>query len=127
VAAVQIALQTKKKKKTWSLTLRKEHRLRVFETRVLRRIFGPKRDEVTGDWRTLQNEEFHNVYASPNISGTIKLRRMRWAGNVARMGEKRSAYTILVGKRKGKRPLGRTRCKWIDSIKIDLREIGWDG
>jgi hypothetical protein len=91
---------------TWSLTLREEHRLRVFENRVLR-IFGPKRDEETGDWRKLHNEELHNLYSSPSIIRVIKSRRMRWAGNVTRMGEKRNAYGILVGKPEGKRPLGR--------------------
>jgi hypothetical protein len=93
----------------WSLTLREKHRLRVFENRVPRRIFGPKRDEMTGDWRKLHNEELHNLYFASNIIRTIKSRRMRWAGYVARMGEKRSAYWILVGKPEGKRPLGRPR------------------
>jgi hypothetical protein len=105
---------------TWSLTSREEHRLRVFENRVLRRIFGPKRDEVTGDWRKLQTEELQRLYSSPSIIRMIKSRRMRWAGHVARMGEKRNAYRILVGKR----PLGRPRCRWVDNIKMDLREIG---
>jgi hypothetical protein len=99
----------------------------VFENRVLRRIFGPKRDEVMGDWRKLHNEELHNLYSSPNIIRMIKSRRMRWAGLVARMWEKRNAYRILVGKPQGKRPLGRPRCRWVNNIKIDLREIGWDG
>jgi hypothetical protein len=89
----------------WSLTLREEHRLRVFENRVLRRIFGPKRDEVTGDWRKLHNEEFHNLYSSPNIIRMIKSRRMICTGHVARMRAKRNAYRILVGKPRGKRPL----------------------
>jgi hypothetical protein len=79
---------------TWSLILREEHRLRVFDNRVLRRIFVPKRDEVTGEWRKLHNEEFHNLYSSPNIIRMIKSRRMRWAGHVSRMGEKRNAYRI---------------------------------
>jgi hypothetical protein len=83
---------------TWSLTLRAEHRLTVFENRVLRRIFGPKRDEVTGDWRKLLNEELHNLHSSPNMIRMIKSRRMRWTGDVARMGKKRNAYRILVGK-----------------------------
>jgi hypothetical protein len=94
---------------TWSLTLREEHRLRAFENRELRRIFGPKRDEVTGDWRKLLNEELHNLYSSTNITRMIKSRRRRWAGHVARMGEKGNAYRILVGKPEGKRPLGRTK------------------
>jgi hypothetical protein len=84
---------------TWSLTLREEHRLRVFGKRVLRRIFGPGMDEVTGGWRKLHNEEFHNLYSSPSIIRMIKSRRMRWARHVARMGEKRNAYRTLVGKR----------------------------
>jgi hypothetical protein len=83
---------------TWSLTLREEHRLRVFENKVLRRIFGPRRDEVTGDRRKLHNEELHNLYSSPNIIRMIKSRRMRWAGHVPRMRETRNAYWILVGK-----------------------------
>jgi hypothetical protein len=83
---------------TWSLILREEHRLRVFENRVLRRIFGPRRDEVTGDWRKLHNEELHNLYSSPKIIRMIKSRRMRCAGHVARMGETRNAYRIVVGK-----------------------------
>jgi hypothetical protein len=81
---------------TWSLTLREEHKLRVFENRVLRRIFGPKRDGVTGEWRKLHNEGFHNLYSSPSIIRIIKWRRMRWVGHVARMGEKRNAYRLLV-------------------------------
>jgi hypothetical protein len=89
------------------------------------RIFGPKRDEVTGDWRKLHNEELHNLYSSPNRM--IKSRRMRLAGNIARMGAKRNAYRISVGKLEGKRPLGRPRRRCVDNIKIDLREIGWDG
>jgi hypothetical protein len=99
----------------------------VFENRVLRRIFDPKRDEVTGDWRKLHNEELHNLYSSQNIIKIIKSRRMRWVGHVARMGEKRNAYRILVGKSEGRRPLGRPRRRWVDNIKIDVREIGWDG
>jgi hypothetical protein len=93
----------------------------VFENRVLRRIFGPKRDEVTGGWRKLHNEELHNLYSSPNIVRIIKPRRMRWAGRVARMLEMRNAYKILAGKPGGKRPLGRTRRRWEDNIKLDHR------
>jgi hypothetical protein len=87
---------------TWSLTLREENRLRVFENRVLRGIFGPKRDEVTGEWRKLHNKELHDLYSSPSIIRIIKLRRMTWAGHVARMGEKRNAYRLLVGKPEGR-------------------------
>jgi hypothetical protein len=94
---------------------------------MLRRIFGPKRDEVTGGWRKLQNEELHNLYSSPSIIKTIKSRRMRRSGHVARMGTKGKAQRILVGKPEGKRPLGRRRRRWVDNIKMDLREIGWDG
>jgi hypothetical protein len=112
---------------TWSLTLREEHRLRVFENSVLRRIFGPKRDHVTGDWRKLHNDELHNLYSSPDIIRMIKSMRMRWAGHVARMGETRNAYRILVGTPEGKEPLGRPRCRWVDNIKMDLGEIGWAG
>jgi hypothetical protein len=98
---------------TWSLTLREEHRLSVFENRVLRKIFGPKRDEAMGSWRKLHNEELHNLYFSPSIIGMLKSRRMRWAGHVARMAETRNVCRILVGKPEGKRPLGRPILKWI--------------
>jgi hypothetical protein len=108
---------------TWSLTLREEHRLRVFENRVLRRIFGPKRDEVTGGWRKLHDEELRGLSSSPNIVTVIKARRMRWAGHVVLMGEIRSAHNILVGRPEGRRPLGRPRHRWEDNIKMDLREI----
>jgi hypothetical protein len=109
---------------TWSLTLKEEHGLRVFENRVLRRIFGPKRDEVTGEWRKLHSEELHNLYSSPDIIRQVKSRRMRWAGNVARMGEERKVYKVLVGKPEGKRPLESPRRRWEDGIRMDLREIG---
>jgi hypothetical protein len=92
----------------------------VFENRVLRRIFGPRRDEVTGEWRKLHNEELHNLYSSPNIIRMINSRIMRWAGHIVRMGETRNAYRILVGKPEGKRPLRRPRHWWVDNIKIDL-------
>jgi hypothetical protein len=110
---------------TLSLTLREEHRLRIFENRVHRRIFGPKRDEVIGGWRKLHNEELHGLYSSPSIVRVIKARRMRWAGHVARMGEVRCAYNILVGRPEGRRPLGRPRRRWEDNIKMDHREIGF--
>jgi hypothetical protein len=110
---------------TLSFTLREEHILRVFENRVLRRIFGPKRDEVTGGWRKMHNEELHGLYSLPSIVRVIKARRMRWAGHVAHMGEVRGAYNILVGRPEGRRPLGRPRRRWEDNIKMDLREIGF--
>jgi hypothetical protein len=102
-----------------------EHRLRVFENRVLRRIFGPKRDEVAGEWRKLHNEELHDLYSSPSIIKMAKSRRMRWVDHVARMGEKRNAYRLLVENPEGKRPLGRPRRRWVDNIRIDLGEVGW--
>jgi hypothetical protein len=111
---------------TWSLTLREEHRLRVFENMVLRRIFGTKRDEVTGEWRRY-NEEINDLYSSQNIIRVIKSRRMRWAGHVARMGEGRGAYMLLVGRPEGRRPLGRPRRRREDNIKTDLQEVGWEG
>jgi hypothetical protein len=95
----------------------------VFENRVLRRIFGPKRDGVTGGWRKLHNEELHNLYSSPSIIRIIKSRKMRWLGHVAGMGEKRNVYRLLVGKPEGRRPLGRQRRRWIDNIKTDLLEM----
>ncbi|KAJ4446816.1 hypothetical protein ANN_13514, partial [Periplaneta americana] len=111
---------------TWTLTLREEQRLRVFENKVLRKIFGVKRDEVTGEWRKLHNTELHALYSSLDIIGNIKSRRLRWTGHVARMGESRNAYRVLVGRPEGKRPLGRPRRRWEDNIKMDLREVGYD-
>jgi hypothetical protein len=99
----------------------------VFENRALRRIFGPKRNEVMGEWRKLHSEELHNLYSSPNIIRHIKARRMRWAGHVACMGEERKVCRVLVGKPEGKRPVGRPRCRWEDEIRMDLRDIGWEG
>jgi hypothetical protein len=96
----------------------------VFENRVLRRILGRKRDEVTGEWRKLHNRELHNLYSSPGIIRQIKSRRMRWAGHVARMGEGRNVYGVLVGNPEGKRRLERPRRRWEDGIKMNLREIG---
>jgi hypothetical protein len=107
----------------WSLTLREERRLRVSENRVLRRIFGPKRDKVTGEWRTLHNDELNDLYSSPSIFRVIESRRMRWAGHVARMGERKGVYRVLVGKPEGKRPLGRPRRRWKDNIKMYLQEV----
>jgi len=106
------------------LTLWEERRLRVFENRVLRRIFGPRRDEVMGEWRRLHNEGLNDLYSSPNIVRVIKLRRMRWAGHVARMGEERGVYSVLVGKPEERRPLGRPRRRWADDIRTDLQEVG---
>ena len=91
---------------------------------VLRRIFGPRRDGVTGEWRRLHNEELNDLYCSPNIVRVIKPRRMRWAGHVARMGEERGVYRVLVKKLEGKRPLGRPRRRWVDNIRTDLQEVG---
>jgi hypothetical protein len=117
---------------TWSLTLREEHTLRKFENRVLRRIFGPKMDGVTGGWKTLQNEELHDLYSSPSIIKIIKMksRRMRWAGHVARIGEKRSVHRLLVRKPDRKSPL-RSRRRWIDLrwtfLEIGLGDMEWIG
>jgi hypothetical protein len=96
----------------------------VFENRLLRRIFGPKRDEVTGEWRKLHNEELHDLYSSPSVIRIIKA-RMKWVGNAARMGEKRNAYRLFVGKPEGGRPLGRPRRRWMDNIRMDLVEVRW--
>jgi hypothetical protein len=106
--------------------LREEHRLRVFENRVLRRIFGPKREE-DGSWRKLHNDEIHSLYSSQNIVRVIISRKMKWAGHVACMGEGRSVYKVLVGSSEGKRPLGRPRRRWDNNIKMYLRETEIDG
>jgi hypothetical protein len=104
--------------------LKEARRLRVSENRVLRRIFGPKRDEVTGEWRRLHNKGLYALYSS-DIIRMIKSRRLRWAGHTARMGERRGAYRVLVGKPEGRRPLERPRRRWEDNITMDLREVGW--
>jgi hypothetical protein len=110
---------------TWSLTLREEDRLRVFENRVLRRIFGLKRDEVTGGWKKLHNEELHNLHSSPSII-RMKSRKRGRIGHVARMGEKRNAYRILMGYSEENRSLRRPRCRWEDIIiKMYFRAIGY--
>jgi hypothetical protein len=103
--------------------LKEERRLRVFENSVLRRIFGPKRDDVTGEWRKLDNEELNGLYSKVNILRVIKSRRLRWAGHVARMREERGVYRFLVGKPEGKRPLGRPRRRWEDNVRMDLQEV----
>jgi hypothetical protein len=108
---------------TWSLTLRDEQRLKVFENRVLRKIFGPKRDKVTGQWRKIHTEELNDLYSSPNIIWAIKSRSMRWTGHMACTGEKRGAYRILVGRPEGRQPLGRPRNRWEDNIEMDLQEV----
>jgi hypothetical protein len=99
----------------------------VFENRVLRRIFGPKRDEMTGEWRKLHNQELRDLYSSSSIIRMIKSRRIIWTGHVTRMGEKRNAYKLLVGKPEKKKPLGRPVSRWMDNIRMDLENIGWGG
>jgi len=111
---------------TWSFKMREECRLWVSENRVLMRIFGPKRDKVTREWRKLHNE-LNDLYSSPSIVRVIKLRRMTWVGHIARMGKRRGVYRVLVGKPEGKRPLGRPRHKWEDNIKMDLQKVGSGG
>ena len=113
---------------TWSLKLREEHKLRVFENKVLRKIFGVKRYEITGEWRKLYNAELHALYSTPNIirPRNLKPRRLRWAGHAARMEQFRNAYRVLVGKPQRKRRLWRPRRRWDDDIKMDLREIRCD-
>jgi len=110
---------------TWSLTLQEERKLRVFENTVFRRICGPRRGEITGEWRRLHNEELNDLYSSPNIVRMIKSRRMRGAGHVAHMGDKRGVYRFLLGKPEGRRPLGRSRHRWVDNIRMDLQEVGY--
>jgi hypothetical protein len=104
--------------------MKEERGLRVFENRVLRTVFGPKRDEITGEWRKLHNEELSDLYSLPNIVRVVKSRRMRWAGHVARMAEGRSVYRVLVGKSEGRRQLETPRRRWEDNIKMDLQEVG---
>jgi len=108
---------------TWSLILREERKLRVFEKMVLRRIFGPRRDKVTGEWRKLHNEELNDLYSSPNIVRVLKLKRMRLAGHVARMGDLRGLCRVLMLKPEGRRPLGKPRRKWVDNILIYLQDM----
>jgi hypothetical protein len=102
-------------------------KLRVFENNVLRRIFGPKTHEATGEWRRLHNKELYALYFSPNIIRVIKSRRLRWAGHVARMGERIDVYQALVGKSEGRRTLGRPKRKWEDNIKMHFQEVEWEG
>ena len=112
---------------TWLLTLTEEHRLRVYENMMLRRIVGPKRHKVTRKWRRLHNEEFNDLCSSPNTIQVIKSRRMRWAGHAAHMGERKPAYRVLVGKPERKRQPGRPKHRWEDDIKMDLQEVEWWG
>jgi len=109
---------------TWSLTIREERRLRVLEYMVLRRLFGPRRDEVTGECRKRHNEELNDLYSSPNNVQVTKSRRMGWEGHVARQEEGRGVYRVLVGKPDGRRPLGRSRCRWECNIKMGLQKVG---
>ena len=111
---------------TWSLTLREEHRLRLFENKVLRKIFGAKKNKITGEWRKLHNTELHALYSLSNIIRNHKSRRLRWSGHVARMDQSRNAYRVLVGKPESKRHLERPRRTWEDNIKMDLREVCCD-
>ena len=102
--------------------------MKVIVTENLRRIFGPRKDEVTGEWRRLHNEELNDLYSSPNNVWVIKSRRLRWAGHVARMGEEKGMYRVLVWKPEGRRPLGRPRRRWVDNIRMDLWDVGlWTG
>jgi hypothetical protein len=110
---------------TWSFILREKSRVRVFENRVLRRILRPNSDEVMAEWRRLHSEELHKLYSSPNIIRHINAWRKRWVEHVARMGEGRKMYKVLVGKPEEKRPLGRPRRRWEDGISMDLKETGW--
>jgi hypothetical protein len=110
----------------WSLKWREGRRLKVFENRVLRRVFGPNRDEVTGEWRKLHNEELNDLYSLTNIVRVVKWRRMRWTGHVARMEEGRGVHRVYVGNPERTRPLGRPRRRWEDNIKMDLEEVGGD-
>jgi len=112
---------------TWSLTLRKQRSLRVFENKVLRRIFGPNRDEITGEWRKLYKEALNDLHSTPNIIRVINSRRTIWAEHVARMGERRNLYRVVVGKPEGRRPYGRPKHTWKDDIKLDLQEVGRGG
>jgi hypothetical protein len=112
---------------TWSLTLREERRLRVFENRALRRVFGPKRKDATGEWRKLHDEKLNDLYSLPNILRVVKSRRMRWAEHVARMGEEKVGHRVLVVKPEGKRTLGRPRRRWEYNIKMDVQEVGGGG
>jgi hypothetical protein len=108
---------------TWYLTLKEERRLRVFENRVLRKLFGPKSDKVRGEWRKLHNVELNDRYSLPNIVRVIKSRKIRWAVDVARTREKRGLYRVLVRKPEGKRPLGRPMRRWEDNIMMDPQEV----
>jgi len=107
--------------------LKEDCRLRVYKNRVVRRMFGPKRDEVTGEWRNLHNEELNDLYCSPDIVWVIKSRRMRWVGQVALMEERKGVYRVLVGKPEGKKSLGSPRHRWEDNIKMDLQEVECGG
>ena len=109
---------------TWSLTLRKKRRLRLFENSVLRKISGPRRDEVRGEWRKLHNEDLNDLHSSPSIFRVIKSRKMRWAKHVARIGDRRGAYRVVLERPEGNIPLRRTRRRWEDNIKMDLQEVG---
>jgi hypothetical protein len=109
---------------TWSLIFREERRLRVFENRVLMRLFGTKRDEMTGEWRKQYNKELNDLYPLPNIVRVGTSKRIRCAGHVARLGDVRVVHRLVVGNPERKSPLGRPTCRWEDNIKMDLQEVG---
>ena len=112
---------------TWSFTMSEKHRLRVSEKRIVRKISGPKKYNVTGEWRRLYNKELYTLYSSPNNIWVIKSRRMRWVGLVTYMEGRSGAYMVLVGRPGGKRPLVGPRHRWVDNIKMDLEEVEWRG
>jgi len=112
---------------TWALTVKEERRLRLFENKELGRSFGPKRDEVTEEWKKLHTEQLNDLYSSPNIFRVIKSRRMRWMGNVARIGKGKGVCRVWMRKPEGKRPMGRPRSRWEDNIKVDFQEVGCGG
>ena len=127
IDGAQIILKSQNEATTWTLTLREEKRLQVFESKVLRKIYGSKRDDETGEWRRLHNGELHELYGKPDVMRIVKSRRLQWAGHVTRMGNEKGAWKLLVGKPVGKRPVGRPRMRWENNINHDLREVDYTG